>query len=207
MAGPEAYPPTPITTSGEIHEHAARRPERAREVERSLQARHQADVLQRADLHQLQGKSRSRDETILNASRGTDEEHFGVVILLELIRDREGGDDVSAGASACKNRSHPVNINQARASSRATTHHRVASEGAAHQETKGQHSQLSSYSRTLSGEDRCSLCILPRLFDRKRSRVTANSGVVRQSHGFEQIRRLPNKVDCLIIILIHPSCV
>ena len=97
----------------ELAEHAARIPERARQVERGLEPRHQADVLERADAHQLQWISRGGHQPILNAARGSDEEHFGVVALLQLIGDGESGNDMSAGASARQNRAHAVTINYA----------------------------------------------------------------------------------------------
>ena len=95
----------------ELVQHAARVPNRARQIECRFQARHQADIFQRSHAHQLQWISRGRNQTILDPARRSDEQHFGVVTLLQLIGDGQRGNHMSARASARQNRPHVVTIN------------------------------------------------------------------------------------------------
>ena len=107
MAGPEAYPPTPITTSGRNSARdSARIPDRAGKVEQSLQPGLEADLVQRADLDQSQRKSGGGNQPVLDSARRADEQDFRVVLLLEFLGDGKRGDYVSAGAAACQNCPH-----------------------------------------------------------------------------------------------------
>ena len=72
----------------------------------------EADAIQRADFDQLERKSGRRNQAVLDAARGADEQNFGVVAGLEFLGDGEGRDDVSARASACENDAHAVTINR-----------------------------------------------------------------------------------------------
>ena len=104
IAGPEAYPPTPITTSGSnslsMRRACRRRAGRSKNV---FSAVFQLTRFERADFDQLQRKSCGRHQTVLNATCRADEEQLSAILFLEFLGDGKGRDYVSAGTAACQN--------------------------------------------------------------------------------------------------------
>ncbi len=87
-------------------QHAGCGKNRARKIESGANARRQADPVQRANFHQLKGKSCGGNQPVLEAARGPDEHHFGLIATLQFLGDGESGDYVAASASARENGSH-----------------------------------------------------------------------------------------------------
>src|SRR5579871_4970773 len=71
----------------------------------------QAHVFERAHPNQLERKSCGGNQPILDAARRPDEQALGVIRFLQLIRDGERGNYVSAGAAARQDCSHGLTIN------------------------------------------------------------------------------------------------
>jgi len=56
-------------------------------------------------------KSGGGHEAVLNASRGTDEHDFSLILFLKFLCDGKGRDDVSASSASRQDGAHGVNIN------------------------------------------------------------------------------------------------
>ena len=107
MAGPEAYPPTPMTTSG--RKSAMMLQAAAMAVGRAvsgLEAGGQADAVELADIDQAQPKTGLRHQAGFDSALGADEDDVGAVAVPELLGDGDGGDYVATGAAAGKNCTH-----------------------------------------------------------------------------------------------------
>src|SRR5215469_6090994 len=95
----------------EFRQYSARRDDGARKINQGLDPSREINILQGSDFDQLQAESGGGDEAVFDAACGADKQHFRPVSALEFLGDGERGNNVSSGASAGKNSSHAVNIN------------------------------------------------------------------------------------------------
>jgi len=102
----------------EFRENFAGFPNGSWQVERCPQAGRKADILQRSDLNQPQRKSCSRNQAIFDSPGGTDKNHLGAILLLQLLSNGKSGNHMPARASTCQNRPHAVTINRIASSAR-----------------------------------------------------------------------------------------
>ena len=113
MAGPEAYPPTPITTSGWNSESILRAAITAPGNPRNVFNRSgQAHAIQSTDFNQTQRESRRRDQAVLDSTRRANEQQFRAVTLLEFLRDGQRRNHMSAGPTSCQYGTHAVTITE-----------------------------------------------------------------------------------------------
>ncbi len=115
MAGPEAYPPTPITTSGWNSESICRAAQTARGNPSKVFSR----VARLTRFSAPTSISRSSkpvrgNQAVLNAPRRPDKQDFRAIGFLQFMGDGERGNNVSAGPAPRQNGSHALTINQVR---------------------------------------------------------------------------------------------
>ena len=91
-------------------------PHCARQIKESLEARRQADILQRTNFHQPKLKTRRWHEAVFDAARSADKHHLGCEVFLQLLRDGNGRNYVPARAASRQNGPHAATINQRRES-------------------------------------------------------------------------------------------
>ena len=90
----------------EVGDHSSRDPKRVRQVKHGFARVMRLTFLSAPTLNEFERESGLGDQPRLNAARSADEKHFGGELLFELLGDGEGGDHVSAGASARDNDAH-----------------------------------------------------------------------------------------------------
>ena len=64
----------------------------------------------RANLDQLQLKSRRRHQTRLDSALRTNEHDFGAIVRAQFLRDRQGGNNMSAGTASSHNHTHGYSV-------------------------------------------------------------------------------------------------
>ena len=113
MAGPDAYPPTPITISGRNSFNIPRASQTARGRSKKVFSRvFRLTLFKCANLTSLQRKSSRRNQPVLDAPRRTDEQYFSAVTLLQFLGNGKRGDHMSAGPAARQNCPHDLTINR-----------------------------------------------------------------------------------------------
>src|SRR5208337_3407338 len=108
IAGPEAYPPTPITTSGSNSKHPGRSRNRPRQIKHRLRPSHQADIFQRPNLNQFQREPGLRHQPRLNPTSRPDKKYLGAELLLKLLSNSQCRNNVSARPAARDNNAHEI---------------------------------------------------------------------------------------------------
>src|ERR1700694_5064871 len=90
----------------EFRKHPRRSRNRARQIKHRLRPRHQADILQRADLNQLQTKPRLRHQSRLHAASRPDKKTLGAKLRRKLLSDGQRRNNVPASSSARNDDAH-----------------------------------------------------------------------------------------------------
>ena len=100
IPGPEAYPPTPNTTSRlEFADQPPAREQTARNIEHCTHPSRQRDILQRTHLDQPQSKAGSGNQSRFHSARRADKQHIGLMPCNELMGNGQRWNDMTACAT------------------------------------------------------------------------------------------------------------